>query len=171
MFLNDYSDCFTKSILRELPPLRGDDDHKIDLITGVPSPNKPPNRVSPSQQEEIMTQVNDILEKGMVCPSSSPFFSPVLLVQKKDGSHRIFVDYHALNKNTMKNRFLVPRIKDLFDKIQGSSYFSRIDLKSGYHQICIVPEDIYKTLFCTTFGLYEFLVIPFGLTNAPATFN
>ena len=94
-----------------------------------------------------MAQVNELVEKGMVQPSSSPFYSPVLLVQKKDGSYRMCVDYHALNKNTIKNRFSVPRIEDLFDKLQGSFYFSRIDLKSGYHLICIVPEDVHKTGF------------------------
>ena len=115
-----------------------------------------------------MAQVNELVEKGMVQPSSSPYCSPVLLVQKKDGSYRMCVDYRTLNKNTIKNCFLVPRIEDLFDKIQGSSYFSRIDLKSGYHQIRIAPEDVHKTRFL---GLYEFIVMPFGLTNASATFN
>ncbi|MCO5608741.1 hypothetical protein L7F22_062956 [Adiantum nelumboides] len=170
-FLNQFQDVFIDDIPRELPPKRGDDDHMIELIPGSSPPNKPPYRVSQAQQEEIMRQVNELVEKGMVRPSSSPFCSPVLLVQKKDGTYRMCVDYRALNRITIKNRFPVPRVEDLFDKLQGSTYFSRIDLKSGHHQIRIVDEDIVKTAFCTSFGLYEYLVIPFGLTNAPATFN
>ena len=153
------------------PPKRGDDDHRIDLIPGSSPPNRAPYRVSYAQQEENLMQVNELLEKGMIRPTSSPFCSPVLLVQKKDGSYRMCIDYLALNKNTIKNRFPVPRIEDIFDRLQGSSYFSRIYLKSGYHQIQIVPEDIHKMAFQTQFGLYEYVVIPFGLTNAPATFN
>ncbi|MCO5602994.1 hypothetical protein L7F22_057136 [Adiantum nelumboides] len=148
-----------------------DDDHAIELIPGSSSPNKPPYRVSQAQQEEIMRQVNELVEKGMVRPSSSPFCSPVLLVHKKNGTYHMCVNYRALNKITIKNKFHVPCIEDLFDKLQGLTYFSRIDLKSGYHQIRIVKEDILKTAFRTTFGLYEYLVMPFGLTNAPATFN
>ncbi|MCO5574932.1 hypothetical protein L7F22_028727 [Adiantum nelumboides] len=170
-FLNQFQDVFIDDILGELPPKRGDDDHMIELIPGSSPPNKPPYRVSQAQQEGIMRQVNELVKKGMVRPSSSPFCSPVLLVQKKDGTYRMCVDYRALNRITIKNRFPVPRVEDLFDKLQGSTYFSRIDLKSGYHQIRIVDEDIVKTAFRTTFGLYEYLVMPFGLTNAPATFN
>ncbi|MCO5553261.1 hypothetical protein L7F22_006782 [Adiantum nelumboides] len=170
-FLNQFQDVFIDDIPGELPPKRGDDDHMIELIPGSSPPNKPPYSVSQAQQEEIMRQVNELVEKGMVRPSSSPFCSPVLLVQKKDGTYRMCVDYRALNRITIKNRFLVPRVEDLFDKLQDSTYFSRIDLKSGYHQIRIVDEDIVKTAFRTTFGLYEYLVMPFGLTNAPATFN
>ncbi|MCO5559028.1 hypothetical protein L7F22_012620 [Adiantum nelumboides] len=170
-FLNQFQDVFIDDIPGELPPKRGDDDHAIELIPGSSSPNKPPYRVSQAQQEEIMRQVNELVEKGMVRPSSSPFCSPVLLVHKKDGTYRMCVDYRALNKITIKNRFPVRRIEDLFDKLQGSTYFSRIELKSGYHQIRIVNEDILKIAFRTTFGLYEYLVMPFGLTNARATFN
>ncbi|MCO5613515.1 hypothetical protein L7F22_067792 [Adiantum nelumboides] len=170
-FLNQFQDVFIDEILGELPPKPGDDDHAIELILGSSPPNKPPYRVSQAQQEEIMRQVNELVEKGMVRTSSSPFFSPHLLVHKKDGTYRMCVDYRALNRITIKNRFPVPRIEDLFDKFQESTYFSRIDLKSGYHQIRIVNEDILKTAFRTTFGLYEYLVMPFGLTNAPATFK
>ncbi|MCO5571572.1 hypothetical protein L7F22_025316 [Adiantum nelumboides] len=170
-FLNQFQDVFIDDILGELPPKRGDDDHAIELILGSSPRNKPPYRVSQAQQEEIMRQVNELVEKGMVRPSSSPFCSPVLLLHKKDGTYRMCVDYRALNKITIKNRFPVHCIEDLFDKLQGSTYFSRIDLKSGYHQIRIVNEDILKTAFRTTFGLYEYLVMPFGLTNAPVTFN
>ena len=101
----------------------------IDLIPRIAPPNRP-YRVSRAQQEEIMSQVHELLEKGLIRPSSSPFCSPVLLVQK-DGTYRMCVDYRALNKSTIKNRFPVPRIEDIFDKLQGSSYFSRLDLKVG----------------------------------------
>ncbi|MCO5555515.1 hypothetical protein L7F22_009060 [Adiantum nelumboides] len=170
-FLNEHAELFIDDIPIELPPKRGDDDHRIDLIPGSSPLKWPPYRVSQAQQEEIMRQVNELVQKGMVRPSSSPFCSLVVLVHKKDGSYRMCVDYRALNNLTVKNQFQVPRIEDLFDKLQGSTYLSRIDLKSGYHQIQIVPEDIHKTAFRTTFGLYEFLVMSFGLTNAPATFN
>ncbi|MCO5604768.1 hypothetical protein L7F22_058938 [Adiantum nelumboides] len=170
-FLNQFQDVFIDDIPGELPPKRVFDDHAIELIPGSSPPNKPPYRVSQAQQEEIMRQVNELVEKGMVRPSSSPFCSPVLLVHKKDGTYCMCVDYRALNKITIKNRFPVPRIEDLFDKLQGSTYFNRIDLKSGYHQIRIVNEDILKTVFHTTIGLYEYIVMPFGLTNALATFS
>ncbi|MCO5568815.1 hypothetical protein L7F22_022515 [Adiantum nelumboides] len=169
-FLNGFSDCFSDSLPDELPPERPK-DHRIDVVPGSSPPNRPPYRVSAAQQKEIMSQVNELLEKGLIQPSSSPYCSLVLLVQKKDGSWRMCVDYHVLNKNTIKNRFPIPRIDDILDRLQGGSMFSRIGLKSGYHQIRIRPEDVHKTAFKTTFGLYEFLVMPIGLTNAPATFN
>ncbi|MCO5601422.1 hypothetical protein L7F22_055543 [Adiantum nelumboides] len=158
-FLNQFQDVFIDDIPGELPPKRGDDDHTIELLPGSSLPNKPPYKVSQAQQEEITRKVNEVVEKEMVRPSSSPFCSPVLLVQKKDGTYRMCVDYRALNRITIKNRFHVPRVEDLFDKLQGSTYFSWIDLRSGYHQIRIVDEDIVKTAFRTTFGLYEYLVL------------
>ncbi|MCO5608660.1 hypothetical protein L7F22_062874 [Adiantum nelumboides] len=144
-FLNEHAELFIDDIPSELPPKRGDDDHRIDLIPGSSPPNKPPYRVSQAQQEEIIAQEGWYIQD--VCGLS------------------------CIKKLIVKNQFPIPNIEDLFDKLQGSTYFSRIDLKSGYHQIQIVPEDIHKTTFRTTFGLYEFLVMSFGLTNAPATFN
>ena len=131
-------------------------------IPGTSPPNRAPYRVSAAQQEEIMSLVNELFEKGLIQPSWSPSCLPMLLVQKKDGSWHMCIDYRALNKNTIKNRFPIPRIDD---KLQGSAFLSRIDLKSGYHQIRIKPEDVHKTAFHTSFGLYEFLVMPFGLTS------
>ncbi|MCO5588670.1 hypothetical protein L7F22_042629 [Adiantum nelumboides] len=169
-FLDKYADCFSKALPGQLPPERPE-DHSIDFIPGSAAPNKPPYRVNAAQQEEIMTQVNELLQKEHIQPSSSLFCSPVLLVQKKDGSWRMCIDYRALNKITIKNKFPIPRIDDVLDRLQGASFFSRIDLKSGYHQIRVNLVDVPKTAFRTTFGLNEFLVMPFGLTNAPATFN
>ena len=148
--MKQYQDCFVDSLPLELPPTQGPDDHRIVLTPSSAPTNRLPYRVSHAQQEEIMTQVNEVMEKGLVCSSSSPFCSPVQLVQKKNGSYRMCVDYRALNKNTIKNHFLIPcSIKDIFKKLQGSSYYSRIDLKSGYHQIMIDPLDIHKTAICT----------------------
>ena len=148
-FLHSFDSCFADEIPNERPPSRGDDDHRIDLIQGSTPPNRAPYRVSLAQQEEILSQVNELLEKGMIRPSSSPYCLPVLLVQKKDGTYRMCVDYHALNKTTIKNRFPVPQIEDIFYKLKGSTYYTCIDLTSGYHQIGIVPEEIHKTVFCT----------------------
>ncbi|MCO5582304.1 hypothetical protein L7F22_036196, partial [Adiantum nelumboides] len=165
---------FIDNIPGELPPKRGDDDHAIELIPGSSPPSKPPYRVSQAQQEEIRRQVKELFEKGMVRPSSSPFCSPVLLVHKKDDTYRMCVDYRALNKITIKNKFLRLALKTCKCDACGDC-LGAVWLQEGhaiaYHQIRIVNEDILKTAFRTTFGLYEYLVMPFGLTNAPATFN
>jgi hypothetical protein len=120
--------------------------------------------------QELMKQLQELLDKGLIRPSSSPWGAPVLFVRKKDGSMRMCVDYRELNKRTIKNRYPLPRIIDLFDQLQGSSYYSKIDLRSGYHQVRVQEEDIEKTTFRTRYRHYEFLVMPFGLTNAPAVF-
>jgi hypothetical protein len=109
-------------------------------------------------------------EAGYIRPSSSPWGAPVLFVQKKDGLQRMYVDYRSLNDVAIKNKYLLPHIEDLFDQIKGARVFSKIDLRSGYHQMTIRPSDIPKTTFSTQYGLYEFTVMSFGLTNAPAYF-
>ncbi|GJU30037.1 putative reverse transcriptase domain-containing protein [Tanacetum coccineum] len=120
--------------------------------------------------KELSEQLKELSDKGFIRPSSSPWGAPVLFVKKKDGSFRMCIDYRELNKLTVKNRYPLPRIDDLFDQLQGSSVYSKIDLRSGYHQLRVREEDIPKTAFRTRYGHYEFQVMPFGLTNAPAVF-
>jgi hypothetical protein len=110
------------------------------------------------------------LETGFICPSSSPWGAPVIFVEKKDGTQRMCVDYRLLNEVNIKNKYPLPRIEDLFDQMRGAKVFSKIDLHSGYHQMKIRWSDIPKTTFTTRYGLYEYTVMSFGLTNAPAYF-
>jgi hypothetical protein len=119
---------------------------------------------------ELKKQIDELLEKSFICPSSSPWGAPVLFVNKKDGSRKMCVDYRILNEVTTKNKYPLPRIEDLFDHMRGAKIFSKIDLRSGYHQLKIWTEDVPKTTFTTRYGLYEFLVISFGQTNAPGYF-
>ncbi|GJY63813.1 putative reverse transcriptase domain-containing protein [Tanacetum coccineum] len=120
--------------------------------------------------EECSTQLQELSDKGFIRPSSSPWGALVLFVKKKDGSFRMCINYRKLNKLTVKNRYPLSRIDDLFDQLQGSSVYSKIDLRSGYHQLRVCDEDIPKTAFRTRYGHYEFQVMPFGLTNVPAVF-
>ncbi|GJV83158.1 putative reverse transcriptase domain-containing protein [Tanacetum coccineum] len=129
-----------------------------------------PYRLAPSELQELSTQLQELSDKGFIRPSSSPWGAPVLFVKKKDGSFQMCIDYRELNKLTVKNRYPLPRIDDLFDQLQGSRVYSKIDLRSGYQQLRVRDEDISKTAFRTLYGHYEFQVMPFGLTNAPAVF-
>ncbi|GKD38356.1 putative reverse transcriptase domain-containing protein, partial [Tanacetum coccineum] len=147
--------------LEDVPVIRDFPEVFPDELPGLPPPR---------QVEFRIDLIPELLEKGFIRPSSSPWGAPVLFVKKKDGSFRMCIDYRELNKLTIKNRYPLPRIDDLFDQLQGSSVYSKIDLRSGYHQLCIREEDIPITVFRTRYGHYEFQVMPFGLTNAPAVF-
>ncbi|GJW87456.1 putative reverse transcriptase domain-containing protein [Tanacetum coccineum] len=155
--------------LSGLPPTR-QVEFQIDLVPGAAPIARAPYRLSPSEMKELSEQLKELSDKGFIRPSSSPWGAPVLFVKKKDGSFRMCIDYRELNKLTVKNRYPLPRIDDLFDQLQGSSVYSKIDLRSGYHQLRVREEDIPKTAFRTRYGHYEFQVMPFGLTNAPAVF-
>ena len=126
--------------------------------------------MSPPELMELKMQLQELLEKSYIRPSVSPWGAPVLFLKKKDGTFRVCIDYCQLNKLTTKNRYPLPRIDDIFDQVRGASVFSKIDLRTSYHQLRIKEEDISKTAFRTRYGHYEFVVLPFGLTNAPATF-
>ena len=166
--VRDYPDVFPED-LPGIPPER-QVEFRIDLIPGAAPIAKAPYRLAPPEMQELSTQLQEMLDKGFIRPSSSPWGAPILFVRKKDGSHRMCIDYRELNKVTVKNRYPLPRIDDLFDQLQGASWFSKIDLRSGYHQMRVRDEDVQKTAFRTRYGHYEFVVIPFGLTNAPAAF-
>ncbi len=167
--LDDYCDVFPDTLPDQLPPKRSV-DHAIDLVSGSEPPHRSIYRMSYEELNELKWQLTDLLKKGFIRPSTSSFGAPVLFVHKKDGTLRLCIDYRALNKITIKNRYPLPRIDELMDRLIGAQYFTKIDLYSGYHQIRIKDEDIHKTAFKTRYGHYEFLVLPFGLTNAPATF-
>ncbi|XP_057543228.1 uncharacterized protein LOC130821457 [Amaranthus tricolor] len=166
--VQEYSDGFPED-LPGIPPKREVDFH-IDLIPDTTPISKTPYRFAPAELAELKKQLDELLEKGFIRPSVSPWGAPVLFVRKKDGSMRLCIDYREINKITIKNRYPLPRIDDLFDQLGGARVFSKIDLRSGYHQLRIAEEDIPKTAFRTRYGHYEFLVMPFGLTNAPAAF-
>jgi hypothetical protein len=152
-----------------MPPDR-DIEFVIELQPGTAPISKRAYHMPPKELAELKTQLQELLDKGFIRPSSSPWGCPTLFVKKKDGSLRICVDYRPLNAVTIKNKYPLPRIDVLFDQLAGAKAFSKIDLRSGYHQIKIWPCDISKTAFSTRYGLYKYLVMSFGLTNAPAYF-
>ncbi len=165
--LADYSDVFGEELQK--PPDRSF-DHLIELVPGSTPPCRPTYRMSPTENDEVNRQLDALLASGVIRPSSSAFGAPVLLTKKKDGTWRFCVDFRALNAITIKDKYPLPRIDELFDRLQGARYFSKLDLLSGYWQIRVAESDIHKTAFRTRYGSYEWLVLPMGLTNAPATF-
>jgi hypothetical protein len=167
--LERYKDIFAPLPVG-LPPERPV-GHVIPLEAGAQPPQKRMYRLSPREKEEVEKQISYLLEQGWIEPSTSPFGSPILFVQKKDGGLRMCVDYRALNKLTIKNRYPLPRIDDLFDQLRGARVFSTLDLQAGYHQIRISEQDVPKTAFLTHKGLYQYRVLSFGLCNAPSTFQ
>ncbi|GJW77869.1 putative reverse transcriptase domain-containing protein [Tanacetum coccineum] len=152
-----------------LPPVR-QVEFQIDLILGAAPVARAPYRLAPSEMQELSNQLQELADRGFIRPSTSPWGAFVLFIKKKDGSFRMCIDYRELNKLTIKNHYPLPRIDDLFDQLQGSSVYLKIDLRSGYHQLRVRNEDIPKTAFRTRYGHYEFQVMPFGLTNALAVF-
>ncbi|KAG7674333.1 hypothetical protein KSW81_006127 [Nannochloris sp. 'desiccata'] len=168
--MKDYEDVFPDNLPPGLPPERSV-DHRIELEPGAQPTSRPDYKKSLPEYDEMQRQINEMLENGEIQPSVSPYGSPVLFVKKQDGSLRMCIDYRALNKQTVKNRYPLPRIEEMLDRLGKAKYFTKLDLRSGYYQIRVAKEDIYKTAFSTRYGHYEFLVMPFGLTNAPATFQ
>ncbi|GJY59217.1 putative reverse transcriptase domain-containing protein [Tanacetum coccineum] len=165
--VRDFSEVFLDD-LSGLPPI-GEIKFRIELVPGSIPVVKSPYLLAPFEMEELSGQLKELQDKGFIRPSSSPWGAPVLFVKKKDGSFRMCIDYRELNKLTIKNRYPLPRINDLFDQLQGSQYFSKIDLRSIYHQLRVPADDIPKTAFRTRYGHFEFTIMPFGLTNLPAT--
>ena len=163
---------FTSVFPEDLPglPLDGEVTFEIEVLPGTAPISKAPYRMAPAELKELHIQLQELLDKGFIRPSHSPWGAPVLFVKKKDGALRMCIDYRELNKVTIKNRYPLPRIDDLFDQLKGSVVFSKIDLRSGYHQLKIKETDTFKSALRTRYGHYEFLVMPFGLTNAPAAF-
>ena len=168
--LEEFDDVFPQDLPLGLPPVREGHEFKIVLEDEVPPVHRPLYKMSPLELEEAKKQIESMLEHGFIRPSDSPYGAPVLFVPKKDGSLWFCIDYRWLNKKTVKNRYPPPLPEKLFDRLGSTKVFSKIDLWSGYWQMLVKLGDVHKTAFKTRWGLYEFLVMPFGVTNAPAQF-
>lgn len=169
-----YKDVFQDTPPPGLPPEHGDSqvEHAIRTLPDATPPCRPPYRLSPAEKEELQRQLTRLLQLGHIRPSCSPYGAPVLFVKKKTpGEFRMCIDYRGLNAITIKDRYPLPRIDDLLDRLHGAKYFTALDLTNAYNQIRVREEDIHKTAFRTEFGHFEYLVLPFGLTGAPATFQ
>ena len=166
--VSDFPDVF----LEELPGLlpQREIEFAIDVVPGATPASITPYRMTLLELKELKLQLQELLEKGFIRPSVSPWGAPVLFVKKKDGTLRLCIDYRQLNKLTVKNKYPLPRIDDLFDQLKCASTFSKIDLRSGYHQLKIKDADVHKLTFKMRYRHYEFLVMPFGLTNALTAF-
>ncbi|XP_071900882.1 uncharacterized protein [Coffea arabica] len=166
--VSEYPDVFPDELVT-LPPER-EIEFKIDLLPGASPISKTPYRMAPAELKELKLQLQDLLERGFIRESGSPWGAPVLFVKKKDGTLRLCIDYRGLNNMTIKNKYPLPHIDELFDQLQGAVVFSKLDLRQGYYQLLIKQEDVPKTAFNSRYGHFEFAVMPFGLTNAPAAF-
>ncbi len=167
--LEEFPDVMPEKLPENLPSRRRV-DHVIEVMPGVAPPAKAPYRMNHEELKKLKVQLEELLAKGYIKPSKSPYGAPILFVHKKDGMLRMCVDYKAFNKATVKNRYPLPQIDDLFDRLLRAKVFSKVDLRSGYYQISITKGDEGKTACRTRYGSYEFMVMPFGLTNALATF-
>jgi hypothetical protein len=166
--VSEFPDIFLEDL--SSMPLDQDVEFIIELQPGTAPISKRPYKMTPKELAELKVQLNELLDKGYIRLSSSPWGCPALFMKKKDQSLRLCVEYRPLNAVTIKNKYLLPRIDILFDQLTGAIVFSKVDLRSGYHQIKIRLEDVLKTAFSTRYGLYEYLVMSFGLTNSLAHF-
>ncbi|KAA3465605.1 DNA/RNA polymerases superfamily protein [Gossypium australe] len=166
--VKEFVDVFLEELIG-FPPDR-EVEFGIELLPGTTPVSIAPYRMAPKELVELKVQIQELLDRGFIRPSVSPWGAPVLFVKKKDGSMRMCIDYRQLNKLTIKNKYPLPRIDDLFDQLKRAAVFSKIDLRLGYHQLKVKEVDIHKTAFRTRYGHYEFLVMPFELTNAPTAF-
>jgi hypothetical protein len=163
---------YFEDVFKEVPrlPPKRDIDFSMNLMLGAALVSKSPYIMSKPKLKELQMQIEELLKKGYICPSVSPWGALVLFVKKKDGTLRLCIEFRQLNKVTIKNKYALPRIDDLFDQLKDAKIFSKIDLRSGYHQVRIKEEDVINTTFRTRYGHYEFRVVPFGLSNALVVF-
>ena len=167
--LREFTDVMPLELPKTFPPWRAV-DHRIELVPRSKPPSKAPYKMSPTELAKMRKQLTELLDAGYIQPSKASYGAPVLFQKKHNGSLRMCVDYRALTKVTVKNKYLVPLIQDLFDRLSKAVYFTKLDLRLGYWQVRIAKGDEPKTTCVTQYVSYEFLVMPFGLTNAPTTF-